>query len=139
MAIAPARPEPVRSRRRDPWRRLSILALVLAAARTEAGASPPAVMGPAVVVAQDARQPSVAVDAKGNVHVALLQGGNVVVATSRDHGAPFSASRVAIDAKGKARGGMQRGPRLGVDGAGRLTVTAPLTYDEAEQKKKYPS
>ncbi len=117
---------------------LPVLASVLAAA-PRAEAPPPAAAPPAVLVSADAKQPSVAVDGEGRVFVAYLHGGNVVVSASADRGATFAAPVVAIDAKGRARGGRQRGPRLGVDGKGRLTVTAPLTFDEEENQKKYPS
>ncbi len=111
--------------------------LVLALASGTGAAAPPA--PPAVLVSADAKQPSIAIDRDGKVCVAYLHGGNVVVSVSADRGATFSAPVVAIDAKGGARGGRQRGPRLGVDAQGRLTVTAPLTFDEEEGKKKYPS
>src|SRR5581483_4885695 len=92
-----------------------------------------------VVVAADAIQPQVAVDARGTVYVAFLHRGNVVVSASADRGKTFSRPVVAIDAKGKARGGRQRGPRIGVDAKGGLVVTAPVTFDAAEAAKKYPT
>jgi hypothetical protein len=91
-----------------------------------------------LVLAADAVQPQVAVDHEGAVYVAMLHKGNVCVCVSTDKGKSFSAPVVAIDAQGKARGGMQRGPRIGVDARKNLVVTAPLTFDPAEAAKKYP-
>ena len=90
------------------------------------------------VVATNAIQPQIAVDGKGTLYVVCLQRGNVVVSVSTDRGKTFSRPVVAIDANGKARGGRQRGPRIGVDAKGNLVVTAPLTFDPAEAAKKYP-
>lgn len=92
-----------------------------------------------VVVTANAIQPQVAIDAEGNVHVAFLQGGNVAVSMSRDRGETFTEPVVAMDVGGHARGGKQRGPRLGVDGRKRIFVTAPVTFDVAEQARKYPT
>ncbi|MBI4607146.1 MAG: exo-alpha-sialidase [Planctomycetes bacterium] len=94
---------------------------------------------PAVVVARDAIQPQVAVAAGGKVYVAFIQGGDIRVAASSDEGKTFGAPVVAIDAKGRARGGAQRGPRIGVDAKGNITVTAPVTFDAAEFEKRYPT
>ena len=94
---------------------------------------------PPVQVIQEAIQPQVAIDDRGTVHVVAIHDGNITVSTSTDRGRTFGPPVVAIDAKGKARGGMQRGPRIGVDAKGRLTVTAPLVFDEAEFSKKYPT
>jgi hypothetical protein len=90
-----------------------------------------------VVVSDDAVQPKAAIAPDGSIHVVMIRGGNIVVSSSAD-GTTFSES-VAIDAKGKAKGGMQRGPRIGVDKKGALVVTAPLCFDEAEFKKPYPT
>lgn len=114
---------------------VALLAAVVAARVATALPDAPA----AVVVSADAKQPSVAVAADGSVWVAFLRGGNVAVAVSKDRGRTFGEPRVAIDAKGRARGGRQRGPRIGVSGDGTLVVTAPLTFDEAEAAKKYPT
>lgn len=93
---------------------------------------------PGQVLASDAIQPQVAVDPKGNVHVVFLHKGNVAVCSSTDRGKTFTQPAVAIDATGKARGGRQRGPRIGADAKGNLVVTCPLTFDPAEASKKYP-
>jgi hypothetical protein len=111
--------------------------LILAVWATASTAAPPPTA--AVVLATQAKQPQVAVGDDGTVSVAFLHGGNVVVSISKDRGKAFAEPVVAIDAKGKARGGAQRGPRVGVDKKGVLTVTAPLTFDDAENAKKYPA
>lgn len=92
-----------------------------------------------IVVARDAVQPHLAVDGKGTLHAVFLRNGNIEIASSADRGMSFSEPRVAIDAKGKARGGMQRGPRVAVDGKGTVYVSAPLSYDPAEWAKRYPT
>jgi len=93
----------------------------------------------AVVVARDAVQPQAAIDSEGTVYVTFIQGGNISVAVSQDGGRSFGEPVVAIDAKGHAEGGMHRGPRIGVDAGGTLTVTAPITFDENELKKQFPT
>ncbi len=116
----------------------ALLALaVLAASPAYAPAAPPP-SREAVVLATDAKQPSVAVGVNGTVFVAMVRGGNVVVATSKDGGKAFGEPVVAIDAMGSAKAGRQRGPRIGVDGKGRVYVTAFLTFDEGERQKRYP-
>lgn len=94
--------------------------------------------GASVLVAKDARDPQVAIAPDGTVFVVLLQGGDVRVTASRDYGKTFSEPVVAIDARGHARGGMQRGPRIAVDGKGRVYVSSPLTFDKKELQKKFP-
>lgn len=82
--------------------------------------------GAAVTVLERGTQPQVAVDADGGVYVAMLHNGNVEVAVSVDRAKTFSAPVLAIDAKGEAKGGMQRGPRVAVDGKKAIYVTAPV-------------
>jgi hypothetical protein len=91
-----------------------------------------------VVVARDANQPQLAIDAEGTFYVVFIAGGNIQVSVSTDGGKTFGASVTAIDAGGKAKGGMQRGPRIAVDGKKTVYVTAPLCFDEAEFSKRYP-
>lgn len=91
------------------------------------------------LVASDAIQPKVAVAEDGAIHVVFIKGGNICVASSTDGGTSFGEPVVAIDNKGEAKGGMQRGPRIGVDKKGNLFVTAPLNFDEAEKSKRYPT
>jgi hypothetical protein len=93
----------------------------------------------AVRVASDAKQPSLAIDSEGAVCVAAVWAGNVAVSVSKDRGKTFGPPRVASDAEGGARGGRQRGPRLAAHGKGRLTLTAPVTFDEAQAEKPYPT
>jgi hypothetical protein len=90
------------------------------------------------VVADNARQPQAAVDADGGIYVVFLRNGNIEVSVSADQGKTFSKPVTAIDAKGRAKGGMQRGPRIGVDAKKNVFVTAPVCFDEAEFKNKYP-
>lgn len=94
---------------------------------------------PGLVVARDASQPHAAIDSDGNIYVVFIQGGNIKVAVSTDKGKTFGEPVIAIDNNGRARGGMHRGPRIGVDAKKTLTVTAPLCFDEAEFKKPYPT
>jgi hypothetical protein len=92
-----------------------------------------------VAVASDAIQPHLAIDADGTIHAVFIRGGNIEISRSHDQGKTFSAPVTAIDAKGKARGGMQRGPRVAVDARKTVYVTAPLTFDESEFQKRYPT
>ena len=112
-------------------------AVVLVLVPSSVRAAPPEAA--AVRVAADAKQPSVAIDADGTVFVAFLSAGNLAVASSGDRGKTFGTARTAIDAQGRARAGRQRGPRLAARGKGLLTLTAPLTFDEAEADKPYPT
>ncbi len=94
---------------------------------------------PPIVVARDAIQPHMAIDAAGTVYVAFIHAGNICVAVSTDAGKSFNSPVVAIDVQGRAKGGMQRGPRIAVDAKRQITVTAPATFDDAEYKKRYPT
>jgi hypothetical protein len=94
---------------------------------------------PAVEVCRDAIQPQVAIDADGGIHVTFIHRGNICVAVSQDRGKTFSPPVIAIDVNGKAAGGSQRGPRIGVDAQRRLVVTAPVVFDAAELEKRYPT
>lgn len=91
-----------------------------------------------VVVAADATQPQLAA-VDGALHAVFLRNGNIEISSSSDQGKTWSPPAVAIDAKGRARGGMQRGPRIAVDAGKTLYVTAPLTFDDAEFQKRYPT
>jgi hypothetical protein len=73
----------------------------------------------------DAVQPHAALGPGGTAVVAMIRGGNIIVAVSADAGKSFGAPVTAIDAGGRASGGMRRGPRVGVDKKGGLVVTAP--------------
>ena len=75
----------------------------------------------------------------GGIYLAFIHRGNISVSISHDRGHTFSEPAVAIDVQGRARGGKHRGPRIGVDGEGNITVTAPVTFDAAEYEKKYPT
>jgi len=95
--------------------------------------------GPAVVVTGGAEQPHLAADADGTYYCVFIRGGNIELAASNDRGKTFAPPVTAIDARGKAKGGMQRGPRVAVDGKKIVYVTAPLCFDEAEFQKQYPT
>jgi hypothetical protein len=120
-------------------RALILMCVSLFAFAATAGEASPLAPGSEVLLATDAKQPYPVVDSAGAVYVAYLHSGNVVVSVSKDRGRTFGEPRIAIDAKGRARGGAQRGPRIGVDAKGRLVVTSPLTFDDAEAAKKYPT
>jgi len=94
-------------------------------------------IGP-VVIAKDADQPQLAADRDGGFYCVFIRNGNIEISTSTDNGKTWSAPATAIDAKGKARGGMQRGPRIGVDDQKNVTVTAPLCFDAQELEARYP-
>src|SRR5437868_15109897 len=79
-----------------------------------------------LALATGATQPHLSIDHDGNIHVVFIHNGNIAVSSSVDQGKSFSEPIVAIDAKGRAQGGMQRGPRIGVDARKQLTVTCPV-------------
>jgi hypothetical protein len=90
------------------------------------------------VVAKGASQPQLAADKDGGLYCVFLRNGNIEVSASTDDGATWSAPVLAIDAHGNARGGMQRGPRIGVDEKKRVAVTAPVCFDPTELREVYP-
>lgn len=73
------------------------------------------------------------------IFVVAIQRGNIVVTSSEDGGETFSPAVMAIDVQGRAKGGLHRGPRIGIDAKGVLTVTAPVTFDDKEYQKRYPT
>lgn len=93
----------------------------------------------ASVIAGGAIQPHLAAAEDGTFFAVFIRNGSIECSTSADKGKTWSAPVVAIDGKGKAAGGMQRGPRVAVDGKKTVYVTAPLCFDEAEFAKKYPT
>src|SRR5262247_2211154 len=82
----------------------------------------------ATVISGGAIQPHLAASEDGTFFAVFIRNGNIECSTSTDKGATWSAPVVAIDAKGKAKGGMQRGPRVAVDGKKTIYVTAPLCF-----------
>ncbi len=90
-------------------------------------------------VADGAIQPQVAADEQGQIYVTYVKGGNVIVKFSTDDAKTWSREWTAIDAKGKAKGGAQRGPRIGAHGKNGVVVTAPVCFDEKEFEKQYPT
>jgi hypothetical protein len=92
-----------------------------------------------VTIAGGAIQPQLAASEDGSFYAVFIKDGNIEFSSSADKGKTWSAPAVAIDARGKAKGGMQRGPRIAVDGKKTIYVTAPLCFDEAEFSKQYPT
>lgn len=92
-----------------------------------------------VQIAAGATQPQLAASSDGSFYAVFLRDGNIECSLSKDGGKTWSAPVVAIDAKGKAKGGMQRGPRIAVDQNRTIYVTAPVCFDAAELTKQYPS
>ena len=90
-------------------------------------------------IAADAIQAHMTLGGDSAIYVAFIHKGNISVSISRDRGKTFSEPVIAIDVAGRARGGAHRGPRVGVDDSGTLTVTAPVTFDDAEYEKRYPT
>src|SRR5207237_7859020 len=93
----------------------------------------------AVTIAGGAIQPQLAASEDGSFFAVFIKDGNIECSASEDKGKTWSRPVVAIDGKGKAGGGMQRGPRIAIDAKKTLYVTAPLCFDEAEFSKKYPT
>src|SRR5262245_5506769 len=83
----------------------------------------------AVTVGPGALQPHLAAAEDGSFYCVFIREGNIEVSVSTDKGKTWSTPAAAIDAKGKAKGGMQRGPRIAVDGKKTIYVTAPLCFD----------
>ena len=83
-------------------------------------------VSPPVEVAYEAVQPHVAVDGDGNPVVVFIREGNVQVARSGDRGRTFADPVTAINARGKAVAGHQQGPRVAIDSAGAVYVTAAV-------------
>lgn len=111
----------------------ALLGAILAAAPAWADLSGP------VRIAEGAIQPHAAIAPDGTLHVVFIRDGNIQIASCRDQGKTFSEPVTAIDAGGNARGGYQRGPRIGIDGKGIVYVSAPLCFDEEELRKRYPA
>lgn len=78
-----------------------------------------------VKVADNARLPHLAFDADGNPAIAFVRNGNIEIAISTDGGKTFGAPLTALDLKGKDAAIQNRGPRVAVDRARRLYVSAP--------------
>ncbi|MBV8879204.1 MAG: exo-alpha-sialidase [Planctomycetaceae bacterium] len=92
------------------------------------------------ILAPGANQPHLAATDDGGFYAVFIKDGNIQFSSSADKGKTWSAPVVAIDARGKGAGGMQRGPRIAVDARKTIYVTAPLTFDESELSgKKYPT
>ena len=114
---------------------MSLLACLPAAAQQKPAAEPPG----ATVVCAGGTQPQLAAGVDGRLYVVFLHNGNIELAISSDRGKTFAEPVTAIDAKGNARGGMQRGPRVAIDGKHTIYVTAPLCFDAEELGKRYPT
>lgn len=92
----------------------------------------------AETVVAGAIQPQLTQDADGAFYCTFIRNGNIELSISSDGGKTWSPPVVAIDAKGKANGGRQRGPRIGVDSKKNVFISAPLCFDPAKLKEKYP-
>lgn len=79
-----------------------------------------------VPVATDARLPHLTFDVDGNAYVAVVRNGNTELAISTDGGKTFAAPVLALDLKKKDIGITNRGPRVAVDRAKRIYVSAPF-------------
>jgi hypothetical protein len=79
-----------------------------------------------VTAATEARLPHLAFDAEGNAYVAVVRNGNAELAISTDGGKSFAAPVLAIDLRKKDVGIQNRGPRVAVDRAKRIYVSAPF-------------
>ncbi|MFN0059044.1 MAG: hypothetical protein ACKVX7_11350 [Planctomycetota bacterium] len=90
-------------------------------------------------VLADAIQPQLVAANAETFYLACLHRGNYCVSESVDGGKSFADPVVAIDCRGRARGGAQRGPRLGIDARGRLTLTAFVVTDPSEEAQRYPT
>jgi hypothetical protein len=112
---------------------VQIFATSLLLARGEARAAA------GVLIATEAIQPQAAIDDQGNVHLVFIHRGNIAVSISKDRGKTFGEPVVAIDTKGRAEGGRQRGPRIGLDRKRNIYVTAFVVFDEGEYKNRYPA
>ena len=66
-----------------------------------------------VTIVSDAIQPSMVIGGDG-IYVVFIHKGNIAVSVSRDEGESFSRPIIAIDVKGRARGGAHRGPQIGI-------------------------
>jgi hypothetical protein len=64
----------------------------------------------AVTIAGGAIQPHLAAAEDGSFYAVFIKDGNIEFSGSSDRGKTWSSPIVAIDARGKAKGGMQRGP-----------------------------
>jgi len=82
-------------------------------------------------------QPNLAIGADGTVYLAYIGGDgarDVRLVVSKDGGQTFGPSVVAIAVGGKAQGGRQRGPRVGVDDEGRVYVSAVQPIEQGEPR-----
>ncbi len=119
------------------------IALAPAAGGQEAAAGEHAVvvLSPGI----EAFQPDTAVSADGKTVWACFAGGpegktDVWVVRSDDQGASFGDPVKAVECLGALRGmGCQRGPRIGVDGNGRVYVSVHAELDTRQAKGKYPT
>src|SRR5882672_125238 len=101
-------------------------------------AAPAAAPKEPTVISPGAMQPHLAATDDGSFHAAFIKEGNIFYSGSSDLGKTWSAPLLALDGRGKATGGMQRGPRIAVDGKKTIYITAPVCFDDAEATKKYP-
>lgn len=89
----------------------------------------------------DPVQPHVAVSRAGKVYAVCIAGRearDVWLAASDDGGAHFGTPVMALDVGGHATGGLQRGPRVGVDDAGHVYVSAVTQLEPWGEGQRYP-
>src|SRR5437868_13135492 len=79
-----------------------------------------------VKVAENAKLPSLALDADRNAYVAFTRNGNIELSVSTDGGKTFSTPVTALNANGRDAGIANRGPRVCVDKSKRIYVSGPL-------------
>jgi hypothetical protein len=109
----------------SPYNSHPMIALLLALL-LQAKPEPPRDESVLVTVATEARLPNLAFDVEGNAYVAVVRNGNAELAISTDGGKTFGAPVLALDLKKKDIGIMNRGPRVAVDRAKRVYVSAPF-------------
>lgn len=119
---------------------LAPVLLGLAALAGRAGAQEP-VGSSRPFAGLDPGQPHLAVSRDGKVYLVCIAGEearDVWLAVSGDGGTSFGEPVKALDVGGRATGGLQRGPRVGVDDAGRVYVSAVMQLEPWEEGQKYP-
>src|SRR5262245_53573653 len=124
---------------------MSVLALLAAlAAGGDLSAAPPRdpasvglerLAAPLTVVARKALTPAVAAGPEGRVYVVVFdpETKDYLLHVSADGGKTFAAPAVAIASSGRGYAGMQRGPRVALDGRGTVYVSAAFRLDPKDE------
>lgn len=89
-----------------------------------------------VTVAKGARTPWAAFGAEGGLFVVFFDDKrkDVLLAVSRNGGGSFSEPSLAIATGGRGHAGMQRGPRVAVDGRGDIYVSACFKIEAGDER-----